>query len=962
MSLQKVVSNYYVDLLDYLGSKYRKSGGNFDVYFSSLNSDGKKQLISKVASVFQRIDILRNSQSQFWKAKIRNQTAFILIVSIMIFVTAIVMIYLFLADVRSGELFSTFQRNAAIITYIIVFLIIFTIFLLIIINISENKKQSEAQRGETVDNLNSLQNLFDIGNATQLPIVLRFIGYKNTENKVVYQGILNSNEATIKELLKTGGAPAAADAGFNKPKSKKFVIKDTDGVDFDKVYDKYGDALRNSIKNFYNSGFGYTDVRKEVIASSNILIMKEFKRIMEYYYKLLKRKNNAQALTNEKVNDVLDKYVIKEINMLGKLLAPMNQNAFVDVNSNDENTRLGELQEYINLNYKDEEFNIQLSYVDSYIAYIMIYATQIYLKKPATDASFDPILKTMMPQFLDTTTMTLDVDFFTDMKTAFMEHERTKLPKMLETAKLATTTSLDPLYLELLESFKLKLDPYYQNVMLNLKGDFYFPFSSWYYKSLTLKYLDTIKPTLTAMKLDIAKDFIKVYGDQFIPSYWRSFKESFKDIDSRKESLIARIAGNMEKFENIRLMDNQPYISGKVQKTPDTEPVIYEILLAVDQQVQNRKLSEKSSVGNKSNASRFLEMDKFTEELDKITYMNLKVGLNLDFFSDILDRFYFSVNTSIYSGGNTGDRKTKDIYFNTNKRFKLSNIALIFGTVIVSLALVYNFMRVTEEFRLAKKAKAMVLSEEKDPTKQKYLNREFTEHNLNIWMKGVIPIAFGIFFVCLMFSVYKKSQTKFRFNKETIDTNTSELRAALNDLTILFETYDGKVPLQQRTQTLKNLRAITIEDKTSIYEKLKIVVDKFEKCNYVVMAQKSSLPFPYTEIIIDAFMITVIVLCIFWVLGQIGPIDRIKKIRTLNMMKEKGTYSNGTKEWTNEAFVEASCHDNEMDSIMYTLKILFFMFIVLFLIFYATKVLTSTSEFEYGIYNSMYFEDSLCID
>ena len=69
MSVQKVVSNYYTDLLDFLNSKYRKFNGDFDVYINSLNLDGKKKLLNKIASVYQRIYILKGSQQSFFKAK-----------------------------------------------------------------------------------------------------------------------------------------------------------------------------------------------------------------------------------------------------------------------------------------------------------------------------------------------------------------------------------------------------------------------------------------------------------------------------------------------------------------------------------------------------------------------------------------------------------------------------------------------------------------------------------------------------------------------------------------------------------------------------------------------------------------------------------------------------------------------------------------------------------------------------
>lgn len=970
MSLQKVVSNYYIDLLDYLGNKYRKHNGNFDVYFDSMSADGQKQLIEKIASVFQRIHILRSTQRRFWRTRARNQTAYVIILSLMIVLSFFVMIWNLLTSLRSGELVTSFQKKSVIVMYIIIYLVIFTVFLLIIVNIQENKKQSRALHDETTTDLDSLQSLF--GASTELIVVMRFIGFKSTETKREYNLILKENEAVIKRIMGKDFVTAEVVGQKNtQGKPKKFKINEADSVNYKSVFMIYRNELLTCIKNFYDNGEGYVTMRKEVVASSNILILKEFRRIMEYYYKLMKRKNNSELLKDDKkVNDILDKYVVTEINLVGKLLVPMNENAFVDVPAEEAISRLDELQKSINMNFEDEDFVKAYNDLTTFMVYIVFYCLQLYFKKSANDKTFDPILKKLMPQYIDTTLFPESVELMSNIKKTFVEHEKTKLNALI-VSSTATNASMSTLYFELLQQFQQALDPYYQNVMIHLKGDFFFPFSPWYYETIVLSLYEGYKDALKQAKIEdtFYKEFMSVYGKRFIPSYWTTFKEKFKDINLRKDALISRISANIAKYDKLKVMEHQAYVQSKVQKTPETEAVIMEILVSVDQQVANKKLSEDASYGKKANSNRFLELEQFVEEVDKVTYVDLKVGLNLEFYSEILDRFYYSVNNSIYSSGNNGNRTSKDIYFASNKNFKLAKIALIFGIVIICLALVYNIMSVNEDYKYANVAesRAIIQAREKEEKEKirgevKYLTRSFTEHKLNIWMKGVIPIAFGIFFICLLISVYKKHQTKFRYNKETIDSNTSELRSALGDLRIMFEDFDIKIPLAQRNQMIKNLTILGPEEKANMYEKLKIVIDKFEKCNYVLATQKSELPFPYTEVIIDAFMIAVIVLCIFWVLGQIGPFERFKKIRNLNRLKEKGVYSNTTKEWNQDALVEASCHDSEMDSILFMLKILFFLFIVLFLIFYATKVLTSTSEFELGIYNSMYFEESMCID
>ena len=964
MSLQKVVSNYYVDLLDYLGTKYRKYEGSFEKYFDNITPEGKKQLVNKIASVFQRVDILRNSQAQFWKSRQRNQSAYKGILIAMIIVSCITMYWLLLEDLRGAGM-SSYQKRAAMLSYTIVFLIIFTIFLLIILNIQENLKQSKAKRDETDTDIVNLQNLLDMDEDLQM--IFRFIGYKSTESKTAYSAILRRNEARLN--------PYIIKADVSAPKNKKTKVNEGDKFNYILFFDQNRNQLLTKLNLFYDNGLGYIVLRKEVVASSNILIFKEFSRIMEYYYKLVKRKNNAKLIENNKVTDVLDKYVISEITLVSKVLAPLNVNAYVDVTDDDIKTRSAEIYDAISMNYNNPVFMRHFLMLDLFLSEITVYGLQIYLRKSARDADFDPLLKAIMPQFLEPDTLGELSEFFTGIKSVFLEHEKTKLPKMIEDAK-KTAGSFDTLYIALFTDFQGYLNPLYQNLMIHIQGDYYFIFSKWFYQTLALKEYeknsDLIKQILGETDKNPTdfdkyyKEFLNAYANTYIGRYWLKFKSEYQSLDYRKNMLVSKISANMVKFDKIRLMENQSYILGKVQNTPETVPVITEIMMAVDQDVRNRKLVEMTSIGNKGNAARFLDVETFIEELDKISYIDFKVGLNLEFYTDILDRFYFSVNNSIYSGGNSGNKTSKDIYFTTNKNFKLAKWALIFGITIICLCLVYNSMRVFEDWKLAKLAKQVLLGPEaiknKNDSEVKYITREYRENHLNILMKGFIPVAFGVFFICLLMSIYKKSQAKFRFNKETIDANTSELRSALAELRVIIEDLDIKINRPQQVQVIKNIKLLGVEEKTNIYEKLKIVIDKFEKCNYVLASQKNDLPFPYTEIIIDAFMISVILLCLFWVLGQINPVERIRTIKTLNKMKEEGQYNDSSVVWTTEMVTMASCHDNEMDSIMFTLKIMFFLFIVLFLIFYATKILTSTSDFEFGIYNSMYFEESICIE
>ena len=103
-------------------------------------------------------------------------------------------------------------------------------------------------------------------------------------------------------------------------------------------------------------------------------------------------------------------------------------------------------------------------------------------------------------------------------------------------------------------------------------------------------------------------------------------------------------------------------------------------------------------------------------------------------------------------------------------------------------------------------------------------------------------------------------------------------------------------------------------------------------------------------------------MCIFYAVWKISPGKRLTEIRKLTLLRNKGKYEDGTKAFSTEVSTKAECHDREMESIAFMFKVLFFMFIIIFLVFYSSKVITSTSEFEFALYSSTFLEESRCYE
>lgn len=959
MSLYKVISNYYVDLLDYLNVRYRKYNGNFDAYFQSMNGDAKKQFVNKVATVFQRIEILRTAQTGFFKSQKRNNTAYILILAVMIIVAFVIMAALFYFDVTQGELFSMNDIVKALLIYLIMYLIFFTIFLVLIINVRENKRQSSAMSTESDTDINKMIKLFGV--TPELSKLLVFIGFKNTETKAKYEPIFKANVNMIDKYLIRPNNVEQEDTGGVKKKKTVQPVTDVVIFNYESFFNDYRYQLLNAVKQFYNSGEGYDLLRKEIVSSSNILMLKEFRRIMEYYYKLVKRKENPELLTdNKKVYETLDRFVVKDLEIVSKINQPPNPNAYIN-RAQKQSSQDPDADVTKNLN--DSEFTTEYNKLLLTFAFLIIYMSQLFMKKKADDPTFDTSLKQAMPHLIDISLLSENVDFHNFMKLEFGNHFKNELPNTMVLVTQAAT--LDSIYVNTILQFKDVFDSIYQTTMITIKGDYFFPFDTTYMNTAIRQFVTTYS-SQKGFTLDggYLTTILGKINTTLIPKCYQTFNVR-SDVEYKKAGIVSRISTNVKKFD-INLMSNSKYIIGKLEETgnfdSELQALVMEILGAIDRDVAQKKLGEESTYKKEAHNYRFLDLDQFITELDKITYNDLKVGLNYAFFGEILDRFYFSVSSSIYAK----DKTSKDIYFTSEKRFKIAKISLIFTIAILILGLIYHIISMTEEFKYYKLARAESLSPNAikglPKNEVKNIKKDYLDENVNIWIKAIVPVAAMFFFICLLISFYKKAQAKLRFNKDTIDANTAELRSSINDMKTLFDDLDTTISPGQRTQAILNIKQIGVDEKTSLYEKLKVIVDKFEKCNYVLQSQKNDLPFPYAEVITDGFMVAVILLSLVYVFGSINPLERVKEIKVLNSLKEKGEYMDSDEGYANDLLTKAACHDADIDSIMFTLKILFFMFIIMFLIFYSTKVLSSTSEFEYGIYNSSYFEESICLD
>lgn len=966
MSLQKVVSNYFNDMLDFLASKYRKNNGDLTKFFATARLQDKKEVLDKIAAVYTRLDILNTAQERFWQSKISLYKAYQTILIILILITFVAIIYFVKWEVSHGEL-TSIEVFKTYFTYIIVFLVFFAVYVLLLVNVGKLMDKAKNMKHEAWEQLWSFRKMMGFSDVYIKDFM--FIGLKSMGN---------TSTSTCYKLDNTHIQPYIQNYGTDDKKTGKCQGKplmDSIALNYDGYFDNYRGDIQAALISFYDNGHGYVKIKQKLIASSNILIFQELNLVLKYYYKMLTKKQNKDAmLDNTELTNTLDRFVVQDLSLVFNMTANPSERLVAsryNITSGHEKD-IPPPEKLIEGNLADAEFSKQFGYLKRCFTLVSLYLYQVYIKKQSNEIDFDGSIKLLLPHELNTGAMQKDVEFYTTMKNKFAEHALNKLVTAVATAK--TSTSLKIIYDSVMVELKPILDNIYITTLFYIQGNYDFPFD-WSYMDKPLQddfaeYTKNIASTDKNMFGQFKSEqfqVIRVCLMESMATCYTTYNESMENPGALKQALVARIAANIAKF-NIKVMDNSKYVIEKVESinktksSADSQSAMMEAIAAIDQDVAQRKLGGLNP--NNSNDYKYIEPDQFVSELDKITYNDLKVGLNYAYVNTILNEFYMSVSTESNTAGLNGT--SKDIYFTMRKNLLLGKMALFFIGTITVLCILYHIVMMFNEWSDMNEEKDDSFLPEKLEGMSKgqidALKHDYLDAQVNMGVKAFLPIAGAIFVLCLLISIYLKSEAKFNFNRNIIDTNTSDLRSAFQDLFMFFDELDDQITGGLKNGPIANIPVFDVEHKTKLYKVMKKIVDKYEKCNYVLNASKVEFPFPYGEVIVDATMIVVVLGSLLFVYGKIEPLRRIKEIKVLNSMIEQAKYSESDPAFMEEIEGRAGCHDAEIDNIMFTLKLLFFMSIIMFLVFYSSKVISSASDFEAGIYNSVFFEESTCLD
>lgn len=974
MSVYKALSNYYVEILDYLQSKI-KQYGTLDKYFEKMDNnntdDLKKELLTKLSDTVLRINMLFNSREKYWLNKEKEQKTLFAIFITIVAIVGVIFYYILYLTIKTGyqyknkdgsyniiEIFKTFS------SYTIIYLIILNIFIVMIINAQKNKELYRQEAAKTL---------------REATLYIKYMFAKSSstlENNIFKLALASRGSLYSPELINTDETEDSLCAASNNKDTRKMTSMissyyncTTKTVNYAAAYNDWKTDIKLALTGFYNGndnnhGDGYSQIRDLYILSGPIPMLKETRRIIESYYGIIMK--DRQAKTDVAINDAAIKKILQD-----NLIIPI-----LDVIDTTQTTDEASFQK----NMVDYTKNsAKLDKLKKLLTYTAAYCHQIYKQhklNPSNSEDINDSVYTLLnsTDYADIKKLFDKFSVFNKLDTYIKNPAETDPLKINEYIQ-TMLADLVPIYVSVYKEIynigidgsdlflydkKIMTETVMFNINKNANNNGYIIPDDSYYFSTMKNYIFTyvISPTELVIKSD----------DVLIQ----------QAIDKVSMSLLTYQI-NFTKYHN--------YLMNELTKNVNSPELVSDILNKIQKTIA-LKTQIKGTKDNSTGKQRFLQESDFFEVLNLMGYNELKNMLEIKHLKEIITSFYSKISDSIIRQDSTMD----NLYFNINKNFKLLQTSIII--IIITIILIWSnytisnmqllrYLTVDINEKIAKlkpdieklnsniaevKGDDAKIDKLKNILKEKQyelllLEREKSNRMINFTVRIVIPVFVVLFLIVLLLAYYKKSKAVHDFNVDLIETNTNALKSATEELDAKIDLLDSVVDNGDKFKAIGKITVIDENYKRSIYNDLQTIIEKYEKCNFILEAQKSKIPFPYTEFAINGFMIFVTVLCILYVYMQINPMKRLKMIKELNKKLAESLIADKTriKIMKKELEYLVQCHEDDIDAIVFTLKVVFFIFIITFLIFYSTKVINASNEYQTGLYNSSYFDTSTCV-
>lgn len=978
-------------MLDFLHDK-KKKFGSLEKYMDDMTATMKREFMSKLCDTVLRLHMLFFSRQSYWNSKKKEQTAiFAIFIVIAIIIGLIFYIILILRIKKESSFLKSDGKSKnwtkiskSFLSYTTVYMVILTVFIAMLKNSKKMMKFYEkeidkaAMEGEEYArfmfkgaNTNIERPLFKLAFAAR--------GRKNSDAELLVGNAIDVNDIVCKPQKKSRGQ-----AEFSQ-----FYDCTKQTANFEAAYDSMKGELKLAMKRFIDGPSerpnidGYIEVRQMYIVSSPVPMLKETKRIVDSYYNMtLKEKNGKE---NKPPDAEKQKAVVKSL-VIDPITAIIKQSDEVEPGAFDASQK-------ISIFLAEQEF------LEKLFANMAAYAYLVYVQKEPCDVpnAVKDILPLNIPDATNPSQVSSpNMEIPYNVRSAFESHKKQKLGeymKLDQNDQREIFAAISEIMLDMNKVFEQN----YSTLLVllnnyNINGSFLFD------KQISQ---NSFMSSLSKIP-DFNESYILYMKDVMYENIVVPLKARVNMVTAGLGMLVDKTSTSLVS-QNINIAKYNDYMLSEITKDMRSDDLTSKSSIISDtlSQIAKAVAMKRQLKAKPQGVERFLDDTDFVEMIDGMTFNEFKNTLETENMSYIVNEFYKKISEAI----NRADETMENIYFNTTKQHDMWNTVIIMTTVTIVLAWINYFIGVVslkpflyidlkekidkaqkdvESFRLAARKGPGEISKSKEPdAKEKaalvadmmnkevkaaeyeleLVYREKRNRTVNWYIRMIVPACFIAFIISMMFAVLKKAKAKHEFNVDMIESNTSILRSAVDQLKDKVSSLISTIPEQDTYKKIKDLESITGENKIAIYQDMKSIIEKFEKCNFILESQKKQLPFPYSEIAMSGFMIFVTVLCMLYVFSKLKPISRLKNIRELNKLKAEAAIANmdQAKAINRELEQMIACHEDDIDAVVFTLKVVFFIFIVTFLIFYSTKVVTSSSDYKNGLYNSGYFETSNCV-
>lgn len=987
MSLFKIVGNYYEDTLDYYTREFKKLDPAYDPvvmekeFLKFQDNPTKSPILSKfkerfmsifeipsdkiskkveimklLAMTYMKLDRVRESDSSYWAARARTYSN----LRIIIFVMTLVVGYFVLVYLRKYSVEGMTDKTVILqsnIAYFTIFTVIFTVFLLFGINLGESIKMSKERGSSNLNKFNDF-NLLLVPNI-QFQQFFTGLGYLT----------VNNTSLANKFFKKVSGPPSIKTDNdqcgpTTQSKISMYVLnKDPckSKANLDEIYNDLKREVSEYTFQFYNYGHGYTTLRKQVVKSTSRYMLKEVRNVMTFYYYLVNKKGDydTERSVIESNKKMLDKILISK-------LQSMKLSYFLDSSSTSASSLMDVTIAENEDVTKNPQFAGAMAVLQNSIMYLAVFLSPLYHRESPTSETFSTKTEyNYLPQNIkDEDKQASQIQ----TKTYFTNKATQRYNEMLMKVEGSSPQDFNVLFADIILEYEDYIAKYVNEVILVMKGNNMFILDDAY---ISKKWDEYVKTTPLAQ---MDKTYITVFKEAFTKVLFPRVREgvyakfdmngtlpTVNSIIAFKESLVIDVLADELSNYNINVRENTPYILDKIIK--NTSGVVDEKLLIIYKNIlvkldQNIEMKKRMKRSNEKVDQRFVTASEFTDRIGDISFNDVHQGLKTQYMYEILNDFYMEVSGAIGTSENTGNpvnRTEHNIFYKKQRGFKLARWTIFMVCIIIALVFIYFLIGWIQGLRNIEYEKSLL---DPDAPNYKQLKYVVRTKKVNHWIKMLILFSISVFFMAMLYSYYKKAIDAFEFNKDTIETNTSDLLDVIMKLDTHMSVLKQSVG-DNGYMRISDHMTINEEGKAEMFKGIVELIDKYEKCNYIINISQSYIPFPYTEITVDAFMIGASLLSFLYVYGQMSPLSRLQKIKKLNKMGEDVAFMSDA-EMTKLVDLEKACNDEEIDIISFTLKIIIFSFVFMFLIFYTVTIISSTGEFKNGLYNSSFFEESQC--